>query len=76
MVIRTDNALEFHALKEWSSPKGIELEFIEPDRPPQNGVAERFNRIILEVTRALLLDGKVSKRFWKHTVVMANKFVN
>ena len=61
MVIRTDNVLEFHALKPWCSAKGIELEFIEPDTLLQNGVAERFNRVILEVIRALLFDTKVSK---------------
>lgn len=76
LVIRTDNALEFHALKPWCSAKGIELEFIEPDTPPQNGVAERFNRIILEVTRALLFDARVGKRFWKYAVVTANYIRN
>ena len=76
LVIRADNALEFHALEPWCSARGIELEFIEPDTPPQNGVAERFNRIILEVTRALLLDAGVSKYHWKYAVSTANYIRN
>lgn len=75
-MIRTDNALEFHALKPWCSARGIELEFIEPDTLPQNGVAECFNRIILEIMRALLLDVRVSKKFWKYAVVTANYIRN
>ena len=68
--------MEFHALKPWCSARGIELEFIEPDTPPQNGVAEQFNRIILEVMRVLLLDARVSKKFWKYAVVTANYIHN
>src|SRR5699024_9063323 len=56
VIIRTDNAMEFRALIPWADGKGIEIEFIETDTPAQNGVAERFNRHILEISRALLLD--------------------
>lgn len=60
LIIRTDNAAEFIALKKWAKSKGIELEFIESYTPPQNGVAERFNRVILDIARALLFDTKIS----------------
>src|SRR5699024_9847815 len=40
--------------------------------PPQNGVAERYNRIILEIARALLFDAKISKKYWKYAVITAN----
>ena len=76
LVIRTDNASEFRALEPWCSDRGIELEFIEPDTPAQNGVAERFNKFILEVTRALLIDSGVSKYQWKYAVSTANYIRN
>ena len=61
--IRTDNAKEFDALKPWAEERGIEIKFIEPHTPPQNGVAERLNRFLLEIARAILISAKVSKRY-------------
>lgn len=63
-------------MKPWGDGKGIEFEFIEPDTPPQNGVPEHFNRIVLEIARALLYDAKVHKMFWKFAVVTANYLRN
>src|SRR5699024_5133433 len=76
VIIRTDNAMEFRALIPWADGKGIEIEFIETDTPAQNGVAERFNRHTLEISRALLLDSQISKRYWKYAVVTANYLRN
>jgi putative transposase len=43
--LRLDNGPEFIALAlaEWAERKSITLDFIEPDRPMQNGFIERFN---------------------------------
>lgn len=76
MIIRTDNAREFIALRPWAESKGIELEFIETDTPPQNGVAERFNRSVLEIARSLLMDSRISKKYWKYAIVTANYLRN
>ncbi len=44
--IRFDNGPELTALAvaDWAEENGVELEFIKPGRPMQNGFIERFNR--------------------------------
>ena len=49
-VLRTDNGPEFigAALGTWAKRHGVELRFIQPGRPMQNGYIERFNRTYRE----------------------------
>jgi putative transposase len=49
-VLRLDNGPEFisGALARWAAGHGIELRFIQPGRPMQNGYVERFNRTYRE----------------------------
>jgi transposase InsO family protein len=70
--IRLDNAKEFAALESWAGKKGIDLEFTEPYTPPQNGPAERLNRFILEIARAIMQQMNVPKKYWQYAVRMAN----
>lgn len=44
--IRFDNGPEFTsiAVADWAENNGVDLEFIKPRRPMQNGYIERFNR--------------------------------
>ncbi|ADP10379.1 transposase [Erwinia sp. Ejp617] len=48
VCIRSDNGPEFTAvaLAEWAELHGIILDFIQPDRPMQNGFIERFNKTL------------------------------
>jgi putative transposase len=45
-VLRVDNGPEFMSdqLQKWARRHGVELRFIQPGRPMQNGFVERFNR--------------------------------
>lgn len=76
LVIRTDNTTEFKVLVAWGAPKGIEFEFIEPGTPPQNGVAERFNKIIMEIARAVLFNARIHKKYWKYAVLVTDYLQN
>ena len=76
LVIQTDNTHEFKVLEAWGQPKGIEFEFIESGTPPQNGVAERFNKVVLEIARALLFNAKIHKKYWKYAVLYTNYLRN
>ncbi len=44
--VRTDNGPEFLALDftRWCEAQGIEIQYIQPGKPMQNGFVERFNR--------------------------------
>jgi len=49
-IIRTDNGPEFTSkdLELWARDNEIQIQFIQPGRPMQNGYIERFNRIYRE----------------------------
>jgi putative transposase len=49
-IIRSDNGPEFTSkdLALWSKDNAIEIQFIQPGKPMQNGYIERFNRLYRE----------------------------
>jgi len=49
-IIRTDNGPEFTSkdLELWARDNEIQIQFIQPGRPMQNGYIEQFNRIYRE----------------------------
>lgn len=49
-AIRTDNGPEFtsHHFEGWCKDRQIEIQFIQPGKPMQNGYIERFNRLYRE----------------------------
>ena len=68
--IRVDNGREFvnQRVKDWTGSKGIELETTAPYSSSQNGVAERFNRTLLDLARTMLLDKKLPDFLWDEAV--------
>ena len=56
----------------WDKSKEIKFEFIKPGISSQNSVAEQFNKIILEIARALLFDTRFYKKYWKYTVMVTD----
>jgi hypothetical protein len=56
--------------------KGIISHRSCPYTPQQNGVAERKNRHLLDVTRTLLLDSSVPSKFWVEALSTAVYLIN
>ena len=68
--IRSDNGGEYAnvAMKDYCKNKGIRIELTTPYTSQQNGMAERYNRTILNMVRAMLRDAKLEMEFWAEAV--------
>ena len=77
-ILRSDNGGEFvnSKMKVFCAEKGLLHQTSCAYTPEQNGVAERKNRVVLEMTRALLLDSKVPKYFWLEAVATSIYLLN
>ena len=77
-VIRSDNGREYFKteLIKFMNSKGILHQTTCLYSPQQNGVAERKNRYILEVTRSLLIDGNVPSHLWGEAMSFAVYLIN
>ena len=64
--LRTDNGSEFCSkeFEDFLEKKGIHHQKTNVYSPAMNGVAERFNRTLLDGTRALLADSGLPTQFW------------
>ena len=73
-----DNGKEFvnQRVKDWMASKGIELELTVPYSSSQNGVAERYNRTLLDIAQAMLLEHKLPDFLWDEAVSHANYICN
>jgi hypothetical protein len=50
---------------------GLARQITPPDTPQQNGVAERGNRNILEMSRCMLLAAHLPEEFWSSAVLVS-----
>ena len=64
--LRSDNGGEFTS-KEFNlfyEEHDIKRQFLAAMTPQQNGVAERKNKIMMEMARTMLNDSQLSDKFW------------
>ena len=64
-IIRTDNGGKFTTteFKDFHKIEGIKHELTIPKCPEQNGVAERFNKTVVEMVRSMLVDSQLPNLF-------------
>jgi len=77
-IIRTDNGGEYtsNEFESFLSNEGIVHQKTIPKTPEQNGVAERFNRTIMETVRCLLSDSELEEEFWAEALMTATYIRN
>ena len=65
-IFRSNNGREYYKneLTNFMKSIGFLHQTSCPNSPPQNGVAKRKNRHLLEVTRSLLIGGKILSYLW------------
>ncbi|KAK9076273.1 hypothetical protein SSX86_004606 [Deinandra increscens subsp. villosa] len=77
-MLRTDRGGEFNSFvfKKYCEDAGIRRQTTAPYTPQQNGVVERRNRTVMEMTRSMLKSMKVPETLWgeavRHTVYVLN----
>ena len=74
----TDNGGEYMngELKEFCNQEGIEHDSSIPYNKQSNGLAERFNRTIVEKAHSMLIHAMLPNKFWAEAVVYATKIYN
>jgi Integrase core domain len=77
-ILRTDNGTEYinNNFRDFLSNMGIIHQTTCVGTPEQNGIAERKNRHILEVTRSLMFQSKIPKYLWSDAILTATYLIN
>lgn len=72
-VLRSDNGGEYTGkeFREYLLKHGIRRQLTVPGTPQQNGVAERINQTLLDMTRCLLIESGLTKTLWADAIVTA-----
>ena len=72
-AVRSDNGGEYTSndFKAFCQEHGISQEFTEVYTPQQNGVAERANRTLLEMARAMLYQSTLPQLLWAEAIMTA-----
>lgn len=78
LTLRTDNGGEFtsRSFDTYCADHGIKRQLTVPYTPQQNGVAERRNRSLLDITRCLLIDKSLPNHLWAEAVRAACEILN
>jgi hypothetical protein len=77
-VVRSDRGGEFSSgnFKEFYDKHGIKREYTIPRTPQQNGVVERQNRSIQQMTRSMLNERNIPQRYWVEAIHTAVHILN
>ena len=75
-MIKYGKEFENSQLESFCTSARIAQEFSAPITPQQNGVVERKNRVIQEMTRAMLHNKDVAKDLWGEVVNTTRHIVN
>ena len=72
-AIQIDHGMEFlnDKLREWCRSEGVHFKLTVPYSPSQNGVVERMNRTLVELSCAMLSDSKLLEFLWEPAVAHA-----
>ena len=72
-AIQIDGGKEFvnETLKKWCREHGVEIHMTAPYSPSQNGVAERMNRTLVELSRAMLRAQDLPEFLWEYALLNA-----
>ncbi|GBN12713.1 Retrovirus-related Pol polyprotein from transposon TNT 1-94 [Araneus ventricosus] len=77
-VLRSDNGGEYigKEIEDFLKEQGIVHQLTVPYSPQQNGVSERKNRTLIEITRCLLSEANLPQRFWAEAAMTATYLQN
>lgn len=77
-VLRCDNGREYVSgdMIRYCKENGTFIDYTIPYTPQQNGKTERFNRSLVEKSRSIINDSKVSKYFWNEAIRTAAYIMN
>jgi hypothetical protein len=76
--VKFDNGGEFvnHNVSQYLLDEGIRQETTSPHTPHQNGIAERSNRTVCELTVAMMLTAKTPYYLWEYAMKTAVMLLN
>ena len=69
--VRTDNAKEYQGIENDLMRMAVGMEFTSTYTAYQNGIAERFNRTVTTIARAMLCQSGLPLSFWAEAIVYA-----
>lgn len=77
-ILRSDNGGEFvnHVMSDFFVLSGLIHQTSCAYTPEQNGVAERKNRIILEITRSVMIESRIPTFLWPEAVATSVFLLN
>jgi len=67
----SDGGKEYASLSSFFSARGIQHSITQPYTPQHNGIAERENRTLFEMTRSMLSHARLGPEFWEEAILAA-----